>query len=52
MRFIVSIPFLAGLDQFLICNFPRLLPISMNARSPMLSPLYAASRAQVTWVKS
>jgi hypothetical protein len=32
------------------CFFLKLLPKSMYAWSPLLSLLYAASRAQVTWV--
>jgi hypothetical protein len=32
------------------CFFLMLLPISMYASLPLLSLLYAASRAQVTWV--
>jgi len=33
----------------LICNFARILRISMYGRSDLLSSLYAASRAQVTF---
>ena len=37
------------LTLYSICNFLRILRISIHGRSHLLSSLYAASRAQVTF---